>query len=404
MSDKTKNENVFVELYEKLFSKHWPMMTGAIILSLLSTVLFAILKAWGQSGGVNYWGQALFGFHDFDFLAHPYSILGVTTFLGALASAFFAKEFKLSIPPYGELIKGLVGGLLMGVGAILGTGCTLGSYYTGIPQLSGGALIFTLGLFIGVYAAVWYLSWEVDAYPGISDAKKAKVFEVSPENKFVQPLLGLLVLVGGVLLAYSFDETKVYPFSGTSAVLGTVLVAYAMIGLIIGFVLQRSQFCTVRSIRDPFMTGNATAAVAIIVGILVALVSFTTLMYTGFGGIPIAAGRWFVFDHFWAPAIIGGLIFGFGMTLAGGCVMGSLWRSGEGQTKNWLAVLGIAVGAALTTEYIKDDFYDALNHEVIYLPDKFDSHILAILFVLVILALWYWAVKWNERTEKLVVE
>ncbi|MCG3218390.1 MAG: hypothetical protein KAR35_05270, partial [Candidatus Heimdallarchaeota archaeon] len=73
-------------------------------------------------------------------------------------------------------------------------------------------------------------------------------------------------------------------------------------------------------------------------------------------------------------------------------------------TKNWLAVFGLIFGAALTTEHLKADFYDALDHEVVYLPDKFDSHVFAILFVLILLALWYWVVKWNERTEKLVVE
>jgi uncharacterized membrane protein YedE/YeeE len=89
--------------------------------------------------------------------------------------------------------------------------------------------------------------------------------------------------------------------------------------------------------------------------------------------------------------------------------MGSLWRAGEGQTKNWLAVLGIVVGAALTTDYLKDDFYDLFNAKARYLPkelgtDTEPAYFLAVLLVLAILAAWYWVVKWNEKTEKLVVE
>src|SRR5258708_6739383 len=46
-------------------------------------------------------------------------------------------------------------------------------------------------------------------------------------------------------------------------------------------------------------------------------------------------------------ALGGGLAFGIGMTLAGGCGAGSLWRAGEGQVKLWVAVACFALGASL---------------------------------------------------------
>jgi uncharacterized membrane protein YedE/YeeE len=46
-------------------------------------------------------------------------------------------------------------------------------------------------------------------------------------------------------------------------------------------------------------------------------------------------------------AVVGGLVFGVGMVLAGGCVTGSLYKAGEGRLNSILAVVGIGIGANL---------------------------------------------------------
>jgi hypothetical protein len=48
-------------------------------------------------------------------------------------------------------------------------------------------------------------------------------------------------------------------------------------------------------------------------------------------------GDW-VFAAAGVGALAGGTLFGVGMTLAGGCGAGSIWRAGEGQVKLWLAL------------------------------------------------------------------
>ena len=45
-----------------------------------------------------------------------------------------------------------------------------------------------------------------------------------------------------------------------------------------------------------------------------------------------------VFPSFWLGALLGGVLFGIGMVIAGGCGAGSLWRAGEGHIKLWVAV------------------------------------------------------------------
>jgi len=110
-----------------------------------------------------------------------------------------------------------------------------------------------------------------------------------------------------------------------------------------------------------------------------------------------------VASNFWMPAIIGGVIFGFGMTIAGGCTVGASWRAGEGHVKLWLALIGIIITAPLTAEYIKPAFLNLLPAELkqaIFLPDHF-TYLGAIIIMLLILLLWYVFVKWNEKTGRL---
>jgi uncharacterized membrane protein YedE/YeeE len=48
--------------------------------------------------------------------------------------------------------------------------------------------------------------------------------------------------------------------------------------------------------------------------------------------------------------IIGGLLFGYGMVLSGGCVSGSLYRAAEGYVGSWVALAGAVVGLGLLSQ------------------------------------------------------
>ena len=92
----------------------------------------------------------------------------------------------------------------------------------------------------------------------------------------------------------------------------------------------------VRAFREPFMTGDAehtrAAALALVISTLgFAILKFTDLKDKGEWVLP-AAG---------AGALLGGLIFGIGMVLAGGCGSGSIWRVGEGQVKEDVRARGM---------------------------------------------------------------
>jgi uncharacterized membrane protein YedE/YeeE len=64
---------------------------------------------------------------------------------------------------------------------------------------------------------------------------------------------------------------------------------------------------------------------------------------------------------YWGANILGGLMFGFGVAIAGGCIMGATYQAGEGMVGSMLALVGIAVGAAATLDYPLAPFRNMLQ-------------------------------------------
>ena len=62
-------------------------------------------------------------------------------------------------------------------------------------------------------------------------------------------------------------------------------------------------------------------------------------------------------------AVIGGLLFGFGIVLAGGCETGWMYRAVEGQVHYWWVGLGNVIGSTILA-YYWDDFAPALATEL----------------------------------------
>ncbi len=395
----SKDKNSLSELFRMFFGKHWPVWVGGIVLGLLNILLFAIKSPWGASGGITNLGDNLFSVFGMfsDKVVTPvsqnnYGMLVVLIVLGSFAGALFSKEFALRVPPKGEMIKGLLGGALMAVGATVGIGCSIGSFFSGVPALSGGALIFTFAMFVGVILSLKYLIWEMERFPKWSTGKSYTFLAAAPEKGRWQVIAGVIVLIVVIVLAYSYSDTN------------PVMSWFIIIASLMGLISQRSRFCIVKSFRDPFMSGESHGTVGVIAGLLVSLVGFTVIKYFTIGDISEVSQRareltW-VFPNFWGKALIGGFIFGLGMTIAGGCAVGTLWRVGEGQIKLWFSLIGMVVFSPLSNSYVVP-FVDSVLPQGAkfraYLPDYigYDG---AFFLVLLILIGWYAFVKWNERT------
>ncbi len=122
-----------------------------------------------------------------------------------------------------------------------------------------------------------------------------------------------------------------------------VYISAAVFGFILGFLVQRSRFCMTSAIRD-FLLFKVTRNLKMALIILVITTFFYTLFLTFnvFKPTPIPAG-WFSF--------VGGILFGIGMAIAGGCVISTFSRIGQGNI-NYVIVaifmlIGIYVGSYL---------------------------------------------------------
>lgn len=123
----------------------------------------------------------------------------------------------------------------------------------------------------------------------------------------------------------------------------TMIVAGALIGAAAGFVMHRADFCLTAAFRDVFLFRDVHMLRA-----LALLTAASMLLFEGARRL-----GWLPFHPFpfMAPPTLanaaGGLIFGVGMVLSGGCVVGSLYKLGAGRLVNAATVAGLVAGSSL---------------------------------------------------------
>jgi uncharacterized membrane protein YedE/YeeE len=109
-------------------------------------------------------------------------------------------------------------------------------------------------------------------------------------------------------------------------------------GLVLGFVMQRGGFCLTRAISNAVLMRDTAILRAYVLALLVAMAGVHALLGAGAVEIPLR-------QLHWAANITGGVLFGFGMILSGGCAGSTWYRVGEGAIGAWVVLLGFAIGA-----------------------------------------------------------
>ena len=123
------------------------------------------------------------------------------------------------------------------------------------------------------------------------------------------------------------------------------LWAFAL-SFVFGAVTQRSNYCTMGAISDAVNFGDWTRARMAIASVGVAMVGVAALKITG--SVDIAKSFYVAPKLIWLSHIVGGLAFGFGMTLASGCGSKTLIRAGAGSLRALVTLLVMAVFAWFT--------------------------------------------------------
>lgn len=124
--------------------------------------------------------------------------------------------------------------------------------------------------------------------------------------------------------------------------------AYA-IALVLGLVANKTNFCTMGAVSDWVNMGDLSRFRAWMLAIAVAMIGVAVLEPAGLvsadGSFPPYRGSQLI----WAENLLGGLIFGIGMTLASGCANKNLIRAGAGNLKSIMVLAIIAVIAYFMT-------------------------------------------------------
>jgi uncharacterized membrane protein YedE/YeeE len=134
---------------------------------------------------------------------------------------------------------------------------------------------------------------------------------------------------------------------GTPVQVAALVITFGFVlALIFGAVAQRTDFCTMGAVSDVIHMGDWSRMRMWLLAIAVAIAGANALDLAGLVDLSRSAypaARWP-----WLAYLVGGLLFGVGMTLASGCGSRSVVRIGGGNLKSLVAMLFLALAAEMT--------------------------------------------------------
>ncbi len=161
------------ETYKHIFVKPWTLKQGAIVITILYTLLMAVTRSgWGASTPYGIWMGKILMFFGFSadsianfakmssdaftlpFFQHAVSVQNFGIVVGAVIYLLTAGKFKESISTEWDItIKDVIlfalGGFTMGLGTRFANGCNVGALYTPIANFSLSGWIFLISMTVG---------------------------------------------------------------------------------------------------------------------------------------------------------------------------------------------------------------------------------------------------------------
>ena len=344
------------EFKQQYLVRFWSPVPAVIAAGVLSAYYFGLTGTfWAVTGEFTRWGGHALQFAGVDLSNWGYfKIIGlqgtpltridgvmiIGMFVGCFSAALWANNVKLRHPTHCiRVFQALVGGIIAGFGARLAMGCNLAAFFTGIPQFSLHAWFFAIATAIGSLAGAKVSLLPVFRIPvklqKVSAPQPLSAHQAQAKRRF---RIGMALFLGFMVWAVAkmFDAPK--------------LGIAALFGLAFGLIIERAQVCFTSAFRDLWITGRTQMAKAIIAGMAVSTIGVYSYVQLGLDP-----------KIFWAGpnAVIGGLLFGFGIVLAGGCETGWMYRAVEGQVHYWWVGLGNVIGSTLLA-LVWDDLAPAI--------------------------------------------
>lgn len=253
--------------------------------------------------------------------------------LGSLIAAIASREFR---PRAGSApVIRFVLGFVAAMGALVFLGCP----WRAILRLAGGdfnAIVGLAGLSTGIFVGTLFFRKGYSL--GRSERQSLVTGAAFP---FIAICLLGLALFFPQIQGQAQSGPLFYSEKGPGSMHAPFLASLGL-ALVIGFLAQRSRFCTMGALRDLFLFRYAHLFLGLLAMLVVAFAfnALTGSLKTGFVGQPIAHA-----DHLWN--FMGMVTAGLAFALAGGCPGRQLFLAGEGDADAAVFVLGMMAGAAM---------------------------------------------------------
>jgi len=261
--------------------------------------------------------------------------------LGALIAALIFGEFR---PRTGSapIVR-----FVLGVFAMIGALVFLGCPWRALLRLAGGdwnAILALLGLITGIAIGVWFLKQGYNL---------GRSYQAKPVVGWIMPAIMVLFLLLAIFQPafYGFNEDGsragpiFFSVKGPGSLYAPLIVSLA-VGLVIGFLAQRTRFCTMGSIRDVILMSDTHLVSGMATLLVVAFIVNLILgqFHPGFAAQPVSHS-----NHLWN--FLGMVLAGLAFALAGGCPGRQLFMAGEGDGDAGIFVLGMITGAAFAHNF-----------------------------------------------------
>jgi len=257
--------------------------------------------------------------------------------LGSLVAALIFREFR---PRAGSAPTVR---FILGVFAMIGALVFLGCPWRALLRLSGGdlnAVTGLIGLGFGIFIGTLFL-------------RTGYTLGRSEKGHYTAGLVLPMIMLAFLILALIFPTLAGQPkngiifssMKGPGSMHAPFFISLA-VGLGIGFLAQRSRFCTMGAIRDLMLFRQMHLLSGVLALAAVAFVTNLILgqFHPGFTGQPVAHTQ-----HLWN--FLGMALAGLAFALAGGCPGRQLFLAGEGDGDAAVFVVGMIVGAAFAHNF-----------------------------------------------------
>jgi uncharacterized protein len=254
--------------------------------------------------------------------------------LGSLIAAMLFREFK---PRTGSapIIRFFLGFFAM-VGALVFLGCP----WRALLRLAGGdgnAILGLAGLAFGIWIGVLFLR---------SGYNLGRSTEAQAAAGWVMPVLMIVLLFFAIFEPQFAQGGPIFKSVKGPGAAHAPLILSLLVGLGVGFLAQRTRFCTMGAIRDVILIKDFHLFSGILALVASALVINLILgqFKPGFANQPIAHD-----NHLWN--FLGMTLSGLAFALAGGCPGRQLILSGEGDGDAAVFAIGMIVGAGFAHNF-----------------------------------------------------